>query len=206
MEKPYNRHYNTEQQTTILYFKDRGDMECRVRGGICFPMLVENPEPGVYGDVYGYAVVGCEDINTGIVHIFEYKKFHVIDNIVEDNKIIHEGVSSWFNMCWAKYYCRKFFYSQDYELSRKYRLDIHRSPMIQPKPEIIEIESYDEADRQHIIWSRVKTRKIRYESNSELYRLLELMKKGDKTVRPEIYALQVLLCGIDRYPFRKREV
>lgn len=205
MEKPYNRHFNTEQQTTILYFKEREDMECRVRGGICFPMFVENPEPGVYGDVYGYVVLGCEDINTGIVYIFEHKPFHVVDNIVEDSKIIHEGISSWLNMCWSRYYCRKFFYSQEYELSRKFRLDIHRSPMIQPKPEIIEIEAYTEPDRQRIIWERIKTKTIRYEKDSDIHRLIGLMRRGDKTVRPEIYALQVLLCGLDRFPYRKRE-
>lgn len=201
MQKPYDRHFNAEQQTSLLYFKDEPKSENFVRGGICFPMYVnQQPAP----DVFGYAILGCQDINTGIVTLYEAQKFSTIDNIVEDGEIRHKGLSSWLNMCWSRYYGKKFFYSQNYELSRKYRLDIHRSIMIQPKPEIIEIESYDEADRKHIIWSYIKNRKLRFERDSDIHRLMEAMKQGDKTIHPAIYALQVLLCGLDRFPYRKR--
>ena len=201
MQKPYNRHFNAEQGTSLLYFKDAERGEYYVRGGICFPMFVDGTPP----DVFGYAVLGCQDINTGVVSIFEHQPYHVIDNIVENGEILHQGLASWFNLCWSRYYGRKFFYSQDYETSRKYRLDIHRSGMIQPKPEIIEIESYDEADRQHIVWSYVKMNRLRFEANSTIHIKLENMKRGDKTPHPAIYALQVLLCGIDRFPYRKKE-
>lgn len=202
MDKPYNRHYNIEQSTVTLYYKDASHGEYCVRGGICFPMYVEYPKP----DVFGYAVLGCQDIKTGLVTIFEQQAFEVIDNIVKDGEILHEGIASWLNMCWSRYYGRKFFFAQDYELSRKYRLDIHRSPMIQPKPEIIEIEAYDEADMRHIIWHYVKMRKVKYEKGSELHKVLDVMKHGDKIVHPAVHALQMLLCGIDRFPYRKKEI
>lgn len=203
MDRPYNRHFNAEQGTSILYFQgeDVPDVEAYVRGGICFPMFVETPTP----DVFGFAVLGCQDIKTGIVTIYEQRQFAVVDNIIEDSKILHEGIASWFNQCWTKYYGRKFFYAQDFETTRKYRLDISRSVMIQPKPEIIELETYENTDMLHILWHYVKMGKVRYESGSALHALLKDMQHGTKVVHPAIHALQMLLCGIDRFPYRKKE-
>jgi hypothetical protein len=77
--------------------------------------------------------------------------------------------------------------------------------MVQPKPEMIEIEGYGEADMQHVIWSYIKTKRIVIEAGSVLINALKQLKQGDKDVHPSIYALQVLLCGMDRFPYRKKE-
>lgn len=203
MDKPVSCKFIPERQTSLLFFKDKEAEEYCVRGALCFPVLVDAPGGR---DVVGYALVGCQDVKGGAVHVFEQKDFTVIDHIVKDGRIQHTGLSQWLNKVWSKYYCRKFFFSQDYELSKKYRLDIHRSVMVEPKPVMIEIETHDDYEMQHTIWSYVKTARVIMEAGSVLFQKLQQLKQGDKQVHPAIYALQVLLCGFDRFPYRKKEI
>lgn len=205
MDKPTGCQFIPERQTSILFFEDKDAGEYMVRGSVCFPILIDVPSSNTK-DIVGYALLGCQNVETGVVHIFEQQEFSTIDHIITDQRITHKGLNVWFNMCWSKYFGRKFFYAQDYELCRKYRLDIHRSAMLNPKPEMIEIETHDSADMQHFIWSYIKNVRLVYESGSVLHNLLAQMKTNDKVTHPAIYALQVLLCAYDRFPYRKKEI
>lgn len=211
MIKPLSCSFNQENQTSILFFQEEDGQragEYLVRGAVCFPIMIESPgarEGERLHDIVGFALLACQDVKTGVVTIFEQQEFAVIDHIIRDQRIEHKGLSVWFNQCWSRYFGRKYFYfHKDHEYARKFRLDIHRSVMIQPKPEMIELEIYDDSELNHVIWSYVKTQRLVYEKDSPLHIQMKILKDSDKIVHPAIYALQVLLCGLDRFPYRKR--
>lgn len=171
-----------------------------MRGGICWPVAVET-SGGT--DVQGYAVLVGQDVKTKICWVFEQRDFVTVDHIIEDTKITYPGVSTWFNDCWSRYFGDKFYWNQDDELTRSYRIDVWRSDMIKPKPSLIEISWPDDRSVLHLVWKMVKTRKIRFDDGSMLHRQLGDAKKDDKKLKPAVHALSCALAGILRYPFRE---
>ena len=132
IEKPNKAHYNLEQRTSTLYFEAQTHAEYMMRGGVCWPISVE-----VRGkmDVYGYIIMTGYNVESGLVTVFEQKQFVVVDNILRlDKSIEYHGIAPWFNRCWSKYFASDFFWNQDFELAKKYRLEVIRSEMIKPQP------------------------------------------------------------------------
>lgn len=202
IEKPNKVHYDTKQRISTLYFENQAFGQQMMRGGVCWPVMVEIDGKK---DVRGFILMAGIDVDSGMVTIFEQTPFIVIDNILTPEKVIeYHGIASWFNMCWTRYFAQDFFWNQDFELSKKYRLEIIRSESINPKPQIIEIGWSDIEEARQVIWKRVKLGKIRIEQDSQLMKELELTKIGDKQSYPSVHALMCCLCGIERYPWRKR--
>jgi len=211
VNKPVSCSFNQDRQTSTLFFVDEAGKragEYYVRGSVCFPLMIESPgarDGARLHDIVGFALLACQDVETGVVTVFEQQEFAVIDHIIRDSEIAYTGLCTWFNECWSRYFCRKYFYfHRDHEYARKFRLDIHRSMMIAPKPEMIELEIYDDSELNHVIWSYVKTQRLVYERDSTIHVQMKQLRDGDKAIHPAIYALQVLLCGLDRFPYRKR--
>lgn len=208
MNRPINCLAELEHKTSILYFPDDTAGEYYMRGALCFPILV--PKPGArpdesHMDIEGFALVAGQNVKTKVVHIFEQTTFNIIDPIVEGNIIRFPGLARWFNQNWTSYYARKYFWRQDYETAKKYRLDIHRSKHIEPKPTLIEVVTYDNDDMSHLIWQYVKLGRLVFEKYSPIHSALKTLQQGDtKHTIPAIYALQVLLCGLDRNPYHER--
>lgn len=205
MRKPIERHYNEKNDTTVLFFSETEEgNEYYVRGGICFPITFERA--GVR-DVQGCALLGGQDVRTKIITIFEQIEFVTIDNIIDDKTqmIEYYGLGSWLNKAWARYYARKFFYNQPFETAKKYRLEIIRSKMINPKPYLISVPFIDDDEAHHVIWKQVKTKRIKMKEGSILHEQLGVVKGGDKQMLPAVYALACLLIGIERFPYRKKD-
>ena len=201
IETPQKAHYNVEQRTSTLYFKDQAHSEYMMRGGVCWPISVE---VGKKLDVYGFILMAGYNTETGLVTVFEQTEFVVIDNILRPDKSIeYHGIAPWLNKCWSKYFAQDFFWNQDFELAKKYRLEIIRSEMIVPKPQFIEMEWSDLEEAKQVVWKYVKLGKIRIEKDSKLFHQLELTKMGDKQTYPAVHALMCCLCGMERHPWRK---
>jgi hypothetical protein len=207
-QKPVSRILNDDKSVTLYFEFDDEEMrypqaEFDIRGGICFPTEFKD-EHGNF-DIQGFAVLVAMDIEKKIFWVFEERSFIVIDNILNNDQMIEcHGIASWFNSCWSQYYCRKYYWHQDNELVKQYRLEIGRSEMIQPKPILIEIPWGNDSDARHFVWKSVKSKKLRCQKGTELYRQLEYAKKGDKQTYPAVHALQCALMGMERFPFRKR--
>jgi len=173
-----------------------------MRGGICFPVKYQSLK-GI--DNHGYAIIAGQDVKTGIVHVFEQMNWVTIDDIlVKDTNVIkHHGLSHWFNMGWNKYFIRAFYFNQPDELSRRFRLQILRSAMIDPKPRFIEIHISNKNDLLSSIWHRIKTGMLEIEKDSEIGYILKETMAGDKELYPQIHALGCCLLGLEEYPWRK---
>ena len=200
MQKPIQRHAVLEHKTVRLYFPAGSYGEYRMRGGIAFPTI---HQVGGRTDIQGFVVLSMQDITTKKVSIVEQREFVVIDNILDDHqKITFPGIGAWFNKCFARYYAQLFFWSQDTELAKKYRLEILRSKMITPKPQFVEAPLADEAEARANIWKYIKLGQIIWDAGSTIDADLEKMKIDDKNISPAIHALTVMLAGIDRFPYK----
>jgi len=209
MIKPAHRYFDNHRKTSWLYF-DKGDpRECYMRGGICFPVKYKSLT-GI--DNHGYAVMAGQDLKTGIIHVFEQVNWVTIDDILSKgtsqeslpmNAIRYPGLSHWFNMCWNKYFMQTFYFNQPDELSRRFRLQIIRSPMINPKPRIVEMFINSKDDLLSGIWHRIKTGQLEIEKGSEIGDVLKDTMVEDKILFPQIHALGCCLLGFEQYPWRK---
>lgn len=207
-KKPVKQIFNNDESITLYFDFDEEKLEYPqgnfdIRGGICFPTEFQD-EHGNF-DIQGFAVLVGFDLDKKIFTVFEECSFIVIDNILNDDQLIeHQGISSWFSACWSRYYSRKYYWHQDAEMAKRYRLEIGRSQMIEPKPSFIEVPWGNDSDARHIVWKYVKAKKLRYQKGSELHTQLELAKKGENRMYPAVHALQCALMGMARFSFRKR--
>lgn len=203
MIKPVNSHFDRDRNATVLYFPDESSAEYDIKGAICFPVSYEFLQ-GIHVD--GFALIAGQDVATKKVTVFEQRKFVVIDSIVNPatQAIEFPGLAPWFNEMWAKYYGRKFFYHQEPEIVRKYHLEIIRSPMIQPKPGLVEIDWQNDDDALHTVWRYIATKRFTAEKGSELQNQFEMVKATEKKqVYPAVRALECLLMAYDKYPWRE---
>lgn len=201
IEKPQKAHYDLDRRISTLYFKDQQQADYMMRGGICWPKHVEIDGKS---DIYGFALMAGYNTETGVITVFEQSKFVVIDNILRPDKTIeYHGLAPWFNKNWTRYFASEYFWSQDFELSKQYRLETIRSEMIKPKPQLIEIDWSDVEEARHLIWKYVKLAKMRVEEDSPLYEQLKFARHGEKQTLPAEHALMCCLCGIERFPYRK---
>lgn len=202
MKKPNSRHANLKRGTSTLYFKDENPTEYRMRGGVCFPMMIHL---GGRTDIQGFILMSGQNIKTKQVRIFEQTEFIVVEPILDDKQLVEfQGIENWLNMCFSRYFARQFFWNQDFELAKKYRLEIIRSQMIEPKPRMMEVPWVDEKEAMSIIWKYIKLGRITWDAGSILDRALEQVKNDDKIMLPAVHALTVLLSGIERFPYKER--
>ena len=175
-----------------------------MRGGICFPVKYQSLK-GI--DNHGYAVIAGQDLKTGIVHVFEQINWVTIEDIVAKDIITrpvkYYGLSHWLNMAWNRYFTQTFYFSQPDELSRRFRLQVIRSAMINPKPRFMEIHINDRDELLSVIWHRIKTGLLEIEKDSELAKVLKEATDENKELFPQIHALGCCLLGMEQYPWRK---
>jgi hypothetical protein len=148
-------------------------------------------------------IVG-EHIESKICYVFEGLEFMTIDHIVEDGRVLYQGASSWLNGIWRDYYCRDYYWNQEYETNRKFLLQTARSPMIMPKPQFVEVHWQDPAQAIHSVFERDATGKLVYRRESKLHEAVEEYNADHDVILPPLHALMCCLVGIDAYPWRER--
>lgn len=200
---PTRVHAHLSRRTSILYWPDKpAGVEFYMRGAVCWPMLVER-EDGAQ-DVQGYAILAGVDLATGVIEVMEETSFVTVEHVLNpDGTIQYRGLASWFNANWAHYYGDTYFWNQGGELNRKYLLEVVRSPWCKPQPHFVEIDWQDEAEARQLVWRYVKTRRLLLPKEGQLFRDLGAAKMDKKDVTmPTLHALQCLLAGLERYPWR----
>ncbi len=206
IQKPIRAVYDPARDVSRLFFDENPEstgVEYRIRGGICFPKLFF-PTVGA-PDIHGFAVLSGEDVVTREIVIFEQTQFSCIDPIVEDGLILINGIAQWLNKCWSRYYAKYFFWSQDSLQANKYRLDISRSVLINPKPGFVSVGNQTTlGDLAQGLWSRIKTAQITWEQDSEIHKNIKTPTIDENDFCPSIHALVALIAGIDKFPYKKR--
>jgi hypothetical protein len=186
----------------VLY--PEGDFD--IRGGICWPVTFKKDGQV---DSQGYILLAGMNLNNGVITIFEQQSFLVVEPIInqENMQIDYPGISNFINNAHSNYFCRKFYWHQNFELTKKWRLDVLRSRAIEPKPVLTEVPWGDDRDADHLIWTLVKMKKLRHDLKADLASQLEDVKlkpKGIRDILPAVRALQCALMGFQRYPLRRR--
>lgn len=213
--KPTNRHAEIERGTSMLYFEGQTPHEFYLKGGLCYPASYEIPgeDSRMIRDIKGYAVMAGMDIRTKIVYVFEATSWRSIDNIIDPQtgRITEQGLSHWFNNVWGTYFARKFYWHQRPDMARRYHIEIIRSQMIRPQPEIIEAPTTDVAELLDCIWLYNSQGRLKYTGfedpikktgPTELHQQLEMVRAGDKQLMPAVHALGCCLLSMERFPLR----
>lgn len=194
--------YDPRRRTSTFTLANKKTMECTIRGAIAFPMY-RNPKTN---RIDGFAIILAQDVRTKVIYAIDEAEFVCIDHVLEeDHSIRIEGLSKWLNDCWAKYYASGFYYHQPHETYRKYALQIIRSKMIQPKPQLIEAPWDDEKTATLSIWERGAQGMFKGKAGTLLQQAINRYDPNNKKEKPPpaVWALMCGLTGMERYPWRE---
>lgn len=210
IEKPQTAILNEDQSITLYFDFDDKELkypqaEFDIRGGVCWPVTFRKDG---YVDSQGYILVAGKNLKTGVITIFEQQSFLVVEPIIdpETQEILYPGISNFINNAFSRYYCKKYYWHQNWEFSKKWRLDVLRSKAIGTNPQLVEVPWGEDQDAEHLIWTKIKQRLLRHDINAELYNQLQHIKQDDKKnqILPAVRALQCVLMGFERFPLRRR--
>lgn len=193
--KPYAVQWNEEDMNSTLFFNPESIAPTGrylIRGGICFPKITEL-------GLVGHAVMCGRSLDDNKVYVFDEREFVVIDHIIENNVIEYHGVTPWFIDMWQTFYGDTFFYQQDFEVAKKYRMQILKSAMIEPKPRFIECKRKDDDQSMHTLFEKDMTGKLVYSGKSKVYREMREFGADPKKEYTALHALTCALNGLERY-------
>jgi len=206
-DTPTSALYQPERKTVILRFgrdSDPRNGEYYVRGGICWPVAVRTSDGK---SAVGHAVLVGFNLQTKRYTVFEDTSFVCVDPIVEGGKVTFEGVASWFNTCWAQYFCRYWYFHQEEITHRMFLMQVIRSQMIDPKPSFIEIPWQDESAVAPVVFRLVATKRVKLTSSviigqGQQYQMT--LGASELSLYPAVYALTCALVALERWPWRDR--
>jgi hypothetical protein len=172
-----------------------------VRGAICWPVLNE-----ITGKAQGFAMLAAQRTSSKVIVVMESTPFTHIENIVEDGKLIWEGLVDWFRAVWQKYYADSFFWTGSPDTHHQYLLQVIRCEDIKPSPWFVEIHISDMDDAINTLYNMKSKDLLVLDDASRLVKDLTLWEQtGRKQVMPSVQALLALTSGYARYPFRAQE-
>jgi len=192
--KPVTRHLN-EDGSTRLFFDGANDWaDYYMRGAICWPALGSN----------GFIIMAGQEIRSKEITVFYERDFLTIQNILnEDHTIAFRGIDEFFNNAWSRFFARKYFWHQPWELYRSFKLQITRAKnTINPQPVLVEVTWPDENDIIGLIWKWDQQKKLWVDKNGPITQAIDLASESDRQIPPAIHALQTLLAGIEKHPWR----
>ena len=210
IQAPEIRVWNKPERYTRFEFKDKKHPLAGryfMRGGICWPRPVLKMGTT---SAEGCCVVCGHFLDKGWVVCFEEKPFVCIDHILrDDGGVQFEGVSTFFNETWSKYFLDTWYFRQSLMTSKSFRLQVARSEMIVPKPHFVEALWEDEAYADGVLWSVISTGKLKYRQGGLIHDALQKYQMRPVGVMleprpPVIHALICALVGMERYPWRPR--
>ncbi len=202
------QYYQPERETVILRFgrdDNPANGEYYIRGGVCWPVAVCQSDGR---SASGHAVLVGFNLMTKKYTVFEDRDFVCVDPAVENGRIMFDGVADWFNTCWAKYFCRYWYYHQDETTHRTYLMQTIRSEMMQPKPGFIEVPWMDEKAATPVFWQLISTKRVNGLPGvlvKQAEKMQSSLGASDLGLYPALYALVCALAGMERWPWREKE-
>lgn len=201
MPKPQHFDYNADDRTSWLVFdKANRAMDGRyaMRGGICWPIIVSP------GNVRGYAIVGGQHIESKVVWVFEETEFYTIDHVITAGRLEIPGLCGFFNKAWSAYGCQRYYVHQDESTCQSYRVKVHRSDRVKPKPSLIPVPWTDDANVSALADLYAATNKGKMDGDGPLFKAYQLATVQPGHQSPELHALKCLLASFERFPYRKQ--
>jgi hypothetical protein len=171
--------------------------EFYIRGAICWPK-------GGHPDQYGAFLVGAQDVQTQVVYVVAEGRFLTVDPCADVlGGVTFAGVANRLNDLWAKFYCNQWYYREEEGEHRSWMLQVLRSTMVQPKPQLIRIDW--DFDTEAMIDRLVATGRVVMSNEGESFRGLTALRSrpgADGMDFPAVRALGALLAGVERHPWK----
>ena len=177
-----------------LFFEQEQARDFYVRGSVCWPE----------GKQQGFCIVAGQTLDDKQVWLFDQFEFRTVEHWFNDDQSLRQrGLCYFLQNSWAKYGCRVFFiYSQNAELVRRFLVQIIKSQMVMPKPELIPTP-YTDDDKisDNVIEEYLILQKLKGDKNTTLYSQLS---SPNIDQYPGPYALKALLAGYEAFPYMQR--
>lgn len=186
-----------DRRTAVLRFVQGDcpppDGEYALRGGICWPAIVEHST----GRMEGFALMAGRHVLSRVTYILAQTPFVCVDH-VQDGKgaIQFQGLSTWFVDAWATWFADSYAWKQPWETCRRYLRQVLQSPMIEPKPHFIELDWDDDDDARAIVYEAEATGRLRYEGDSPLHHAMMEFGVAEPTERDRFPAVHALTCAL----------
>jgi hypothetical protein len=100
---------------------------------------------------------------------------------------------------WRTYYGDTFFYQQNFEVVKKYRLQMIKNMMLEPKPRFIECKRKDNDQSMHTLFEKDMTGNLIYSRSSKIYSEMQQFEADIEQKYPALHALTCALNGYERY-------
>lgn len=168
--------------------------EYLMRGGLAFPMLLDDKIT-----IRGYAIMCGLNVKTGVIYVFEEFEYFSIDNIIEDNKLLFEGLAGQIPIWWKYYFADSFFVNQDFDTKRKYSRQLIRSYLANPSPRFLQVHWKNEDQPIQSIYEKDAIGKLIYRKNGVLFLEMEMFRADSERVLPALHALKCAITGIEKY-------
>jgi len=196
--------YDPKSDLTLIYNQTsnlRGKYD--MRGGVCWPMLVEESGGAKYE---GYAVMCGQNISDGIIKVLDQHSFATVDTVFSKNleKIERTGLTNWLNDCRVKYKNERYYWHQNHDLTQRFRLETVRSKVLDVPVSFPEIQWSNAEDVIHTILKKIEEGKLQVEAGTPLAEELAYLSISTKTLSPAIHALGCALASYERHPWRAR--
>jgi len=191
--------YNKADKTVTMEFSEDQSLngEYQVRGSVCWPIL--DVKTGVMTGAFLVAGRRCDD---NVVYIFKSTSFTNVDPIQDvGGKILYDGCARWLSHMWTRFCAYRYFWHQAFVIHARWRREVHSSAMIRPKPTFIEVECDNVNLIQSIIWEKLHAGRLVY--GTDIKEAVDVYQVNPEAEIPEVLALQTLLVGYDKFPFRR---
>ncbi len=200
--KPGMAKLNKDRGTTFLTFTDQEfNGEYAFKGAICWPVTTE-----LFGEtaVYGFVLMAGQNLRTKIVYIFEDRVFSTVGSAIAPGNVFLPGIESFFNRCWTRYYATNFYFGgQPAQTAQKYRLQVSRNEMVQPKPSFIEIEGFEPEQALTTALQNNRAGTLRARPGGDLQKQIGFVQMRDKAMVPGLHALECVSAAYEQYPWRE---
>jgi hypothetical protein len=179
------------------------DGKYRMLGGMWFPSNIKDPETG-YNRIVGYAMMMGRHVDSRVTYLFAETEWITVEHILDpdDGAITCEGIVTWLNYIWPRFFAKSFAMRQDDETLFRYQLDFSRCAMVEPTPDFHDAEWSDDAQPISMINREMKLNRLKMGRNTIMVKQLDQYRADDDAERhdyPAVHALKCCMSVLDRY-------
>jgi hypothetical protein len=197
--KPIAKKYDPVRKLSKLAFPDGEVGFFFMRGGVCWPIPVTTARGTEY---YGHVLMAGQDVETGIVYIFEEDFFTT--PLVSAGK---PGLDAFMLRVWREYFARHYFCAGDFRVARKFIAPIEKqSKRFDEKRLAFHFHHLGEFDAERdasVIWEYL-SRSMLFMPRGRTFEAVATLKSGAVPISDNVPALALasLLYGLDLAPWK----
>ena len=172
------------------------DGRYHMMGGIFFPSNITDPDTR-RNKIAGYALMAGWHKDTQTLYVFEEVEWYTTDHVLspEDGAIEVVGLSDWLGMVWRNYYAHRYAFRQDEDTRLTYSLEFQRSPMIDPRPILMDAHWDDDAQPMNVVYRLNQLHRFFLRRSGSLYAELDRYRADPDAERHDYPAVHCLKCS-----------